>query len=86
MTRGRHHLDAEALGVKQRRQRSEDLNLAAVAAAAVHAVDVGRAFDFFSSDAFMLAMDSSTVIGTGMPLASRGPSRFSISWPLSYGG
>ena len=47
MTRGRHHFDAEALGVKQRRQRSEDLNLAAVAAAAVHAVDVGRAFDFF---------------------------------------
>ncbi len=34
----------------------------------------------------MLAMDSSTVSGTGMPLASRGPSKFSISWPLSYDG
>lgn len=28
----------------------------------------------------MLAMDSSTVIGTGMPRSSRGPSKFSISW------
>ncbi|SRN40262.1 Uncharacterised protein [Shigella flexneri] len=40
---------------------------------------------FFSNDAFMLAMDSSTVIGTGMPLASRGPNKLLIRWPLSYG-
>lgn len=33
----------------------------------------------------MLAMDSSTVIGTGMPLASRGPNKLLIRWPLSYG-
>lgn len=39
----------------------------------------------FSNDAFMLAMDSSTVIGTGIPLASRGPNKLLISWPLSYG-
>ena len=34
----------------------------------------------------MLAMDSSTVIGTGMPFSSRGPSKVLISWPPSYGG
>lgn len=33
----------------------------------------------------MLAMDSSTVIGTGMPFSSRGPNKLLISWPLSYG-
>lgn len=39
------HFDTEALGIEQRRDGGEDLDFAAVAAAAVDAVDVGGAAD-----------------------------------------
>ena len=46
VTRRRHHFDPKTLGVEQRRKGSENLDLAAVAAAAVHPVDVGGALNF----------------------------------------
>ncbi|SQI97426.1 Uncharacterised protein [Klebsiella oxytoca] len=46
VTRRRHHFDPKALGVEQRRQGGENLDLAAVAAAAVHPINVGGTLNF----------------------------------------
>ncbi|MNT13498.1 hypothetical protein D3C72_1484710 [compost metagenome] len=43
VTGGGDHLDAEPLGIEQRGDGGEDLDLAGVAAAAVHPIDIGRA-------------------------------------------
>ena len=45
MARRRHHLNPEAFSVEQRRKGGENFDFAAVAAATVDAVDVGRTFN-----------------------------------------
>jgi hypothetical protein len=47
VTRRRDHLDSETLHIEERREGREDLDLAAVTAAAIHAIDEDRALDVF---------------------------------------
>ncbi len=72
MTRRRYYFDAETLGIKQRHFNVAKFDFTAVTQPPQSRGKRAGAAIFFSRDAFMLAMDSSTVIGTDAVGVTRG--------------